>query len=62
MSDERNAEGLMFSTDPGVLGAIRAALDDTIAHHSARYLAHPPRTLREVVERLVQVPLRLLTL
>jgi cardiolipin synthase A/B len=61
MSDERNAEALMFSTDKHVVGAIRSALEDTIANHTARYQPHPPRTLGELVERMVQVPLRLLT-
>jgi cardiolipin synthase A/B len=62
MSDERNAEALMFSTDKRVVGAIRTALEDTLANHTARYQPHAPRTIGEVLERIVQVPLRWLTL
>jgi cardiolipin synthase len=61
ISDRRNAEGLLFTSDRRVIDTLVAALHDTIRNRSVRFRPPVRPTLRHRLRRLVQRPLRLLT-
>jgi len=61
ISDRRNAEGLLFTSDRRVIDTLVTALSDTMRNRAVRYRPPARPSLRQRLRRLVQRPLRLLT-
>ena len=61
ISDRRNAEGLLFTSDRRMIDTLVTALSDTMRNRAVRYRPPARPSPGQRLRRLVQRPLRLLT-